>query len=309
MKNKLLLLLLCNMIAVLGFAQSANGEGFNLKNKFKTLGTYLWVADGKICNAYLDFAEKNGVNEIYIFQDCANFETPKYTEKTKSIVSNANKRNIKIFRLISFGKIDNFDSITPKLDFQINQTIEYNRSVPDSLKLAGINFDLEMLADSTGNHAARPELYQEFADYVDSAIRKFKDKFIEHQIQIDFFIGKYDSIVNYRGEKMALFKVFVDEGERTFIQSNKKTAVEQIKYGENIVKYAKEKNKTIIYGTYTCDYPNQEEMYKQLEQMYKKMEHSHTGMQIHTLSGWYENLYSPSLECRGKKTVRACKEP
>jgi len=247
------------------------------------IGTYLWRVPSNISNEIFDFCQKNRVSEIYIAQNEANFPKNNYSELTENIVAEANRRNIKIFRIIgaNYFSIEKMIGDSIKIDEQIEQCIKYNAGVPDSLKLAGINFDFEF---GEIKDTAR---YQAYADCVVRICSKYRGK-----IQLDFFIANYLLPVKYHGKQVNLYKLVIDEADRTFIQSYKPSAEEMYEYARLFIEYAKKKNKTIIYGAETRCYSNSNEMQRQIQRLQEMNDYSNTGLQIHTLSNWMSVCYS-----------------
>ena len=253
-----------------------------LNSKFSTVGAYLWCDFGQLRNeAFFDFAKKNGVSEIYLSQREIDYKDFDFFEKTKYFLEMAHKRNLKVFRLLGSQKrtIEDFKSDITDICKKIQQTIDYNKQVPDSIKFAGIHLDVEF--DSIKDDTK----YQIFSDCAVQLCEQYGN-----QIQMDFSIVKYNSTVMYKGQPTAVYKVIINEAERTFIQSYKNNADSIFEYVKPFIEYAgtTAKKGTIVYTIrpkqFTKGYLY---MNDQLKRLYDMTEYKNTGLAIHTLNNWF----------------------
>ena len=271
-----------------------------LNSEFPVIGAYLWCDFGQFRNeAFFDFAKMNGVTEIYLAQrlvdyykkDNSNnyyYDSSYYFEKTKYFLEMAHKRGFKVFRLlgsqretIKYFKLDIID-----IGEKIQQTIDYNKKVPDSLKFAGIHLDIEFSKIKDDPN------YQRYQIFADSAVRLCEQ--YGKQIKIDFSIIQYHTPVKYKKDSTALYKVIIDIADRTFVQSYnynkypKYNADTIFKIVEPLIEYAEPKNKTIIYTIRPEEFPDGYiKMNEQLKRLYDITKYKNTGLAIHTLSNWF----------------------
>ena len=277
----------------------ASGQGISDKEEmlistFPTVGAYFWCDYGKHRNEiFFDFAEKNKVTEIYLAQRDIDYKTPDidYFEKTKYFLEMAHKRNLKVFLLLGSQSdtITVFKLDLEKISTKIEQAIDYNKQVPDSLKFAGIHLDIEF------DKIKDDEKYEIFSEWIVQSGRQYRK-----HIKMDFSIVKYtykdkvDCIERYReveydGKMVELYKVVINEGDRTFIQSyHRNNACSISDYVRPFIEYAAPKNKTIIYTIQPIDFKGgYKQMYKQMELLYNMTEYKNTGIAIHTLTSWF----------------------
>ena len=257
-----------------------------LKSKFPTVGAYFWCDYGEYRNEiFFDFAIKNGISEIYLAQRDVDYPKSEneYFAKTKYFLEMANKRNLNIYLLLGCqsNSKEAFESDLKKISTKIQRAICYNNQAPDSLKFAGIHLDIEfdkIKCDTT--------IYQPFSDWIEQSCGQYGK-----HIKMDFSIVKYTHKVNYKGQSVELYKVVIDEGDRTFIQRYRNNADSIFDYVKPFIEYAAPKNKTIVYTIQPSDFKGGYiQMYDQMKRLYDMTEcknTQNTGIAIHTLTGWF----------------------
>ena len=255
-----------------------------LDSKFPTVGVYFWCDYGQYRNEiFLDFAEKNDVSEIYLAQRDLDYRKSEidYFEKTKYFLGMAHKRNLKTFLLLGSQKntIPDFESDLKNISKKIYRAIKYNNQVPDSLKFAGIHLDIEF-----SNIPDNAKASQLFSDWIVQSCNKYGKK-----IKMDFSIVKYTRKVTYKEDSIELYKVVINEGDRTFIQSYHRNNADSIyKYVKPFFEYAAPKNKTIVYTIQPIDFKGgYNHMYTQMDSLYNITGYKNTGIAIHTLTSWF----------------------
>ena len=283
------------IIVVMSCGNIAGQSNFDnedtLTSRFPTVGAYLWCDYGQYRNEiFLDFAKKNGVSEIYLAQrdvDYPKFENDSlktvncYFAKTKYFLEMMHKRNLKTFLLIGSQKdsIEHFKSELINISEKIKRAIEYNKQVPDSLKFAGIHLDIEFsnIKDDTTTQ------YQLFSEWIVQSCGEYRK-----HIKMDFSIVLYNQKVKYKEDSTELYKVVINEGDRTFIQRYRNNADSIFDYVEPMIKYAASQNKAIIYTIQPKDFKGgYKHMYKQMSLLYDKTTYENIGIAIHTLTSWF----------------------
>ena len=262
----------------------------SLKSKFPTVGAYFWCDYGEYRNKiFLDFAKDNGVAEIYLAQRKEDYEKYgfDYYQKTKYFLEMTHKRSLKVFLLLGCQSktIEDFKSDIHDISTKIQRAIDYNNQAPDSLRFAGIHLDIEF------SKIKNDSIYQLFSDWIVDACREYRK-----YIKMDFSIVKYtygiggrDVEVKYDGKAVELYKVAINEGDRTFVQSyHRDNAYSIYKDVEPFIKYAAPKNKTIIYTLQPSDFKGgYKQMYYQMERLYDTTDYKNTGIAIHMLTNWF----------------------
>ena len=238
---------------------------------------------------YLDFAAKNGVNEIYYY-------TLTFNDRTSAFIEKAGKKGIKVFLLLDdthyiwdFGK---FRKI-------INKYIAYQNRVPEKYKFAGLHLDIEpLLLPHFEKH--REAFLQDYLDFVVWVCSMYQTRpgFMSPVGTIDFDIPCwYDVDVDYKGKTIKLYQALITEADRVFVMSYRDTAQKTHEISKKEVAFAKNLGKQIILGAETGRVRQSPEdsyygrgkdfFYEQLHELHKLVEYDNYGLSIHHISPWY----------------------
>ena len=268
------------MTSFLG-CQTYSQEVYFKKNT-DVLGVWWWWVDPDKHAAHLDFAKRNGVNEIYYY-------TARLNDRTGSFIEMAEKRNIKVFFLIEkYEYIWDYDSFSKLMD----NFIVYQDSAPENRKFAGLHFDIEP-QEHPDFDENKLVFLQDYMDFVVWVCDNYRDV-----TTIDLDIAWwFDYNITYRGVTARLYQALITEADRVFVMSYKDTAEKTYDVAKEEIAFAKTSNKQIILGTETgnVDYePNVSfygkgtaYFYGELQKLHKLVNYDNYGLSIHHISTWY----------------------
>jgi hypothetical protein len=251
----------------------------------EVLGVWLWYVslDSAQQYKYLDFAEKNGINEIYYCNDLK--------DKTNigSFVARAQKRGIKVYLLV-----DDYKFIWDHALFArtMERFIAYQNKAPENQKFAGLHLDIEPQIHPRYDENALAFL-QDYMDFVVWACSTYSPAGT-----FDFDIAYwFDNEVTYRGEKTQLYKALITEADRVFVMSYKDTAERMYDTAKEEIAFAKSLNKQIVLGAETGEIKDEPEisyygkgsayMHEQLHKLAALIDYDNYGLSIHHMASWY----------------------
>jgi len=246
------------------------------------LGVWWWWVNPEKSNSHMDFAARNGVNEIY-------YHTPEFNRRTGAFIQRAQSRGIKVFFLLG-GYKEIWDYAM--FDETMDRFLAYQASAPGNRKFAGLHLDIEPQI-----HPEYDTNYMEFLqDYIDFVVRAC-DKY-KGQTSIDLDIAWwFDVEIDYRGEKTMLYQALISEADRVFVMSYKDTAERTYEVAKEEVAFAKSINKQIILGAETGPFDEEPGvsfygessayLYEQLTELSHMMDYCNYGISIHHITTWY----------------------
>lgn len=253
-----------------------NNNNNNNNNEKEILGVWWW--DNRIDNSYLDFAEENGVTEIYYYVSTFN-------QKIADFVKTANLKNIQVYWLTGeYQWIENYGSLKEEiakyLDFQKNNNNLF----------AGIHFDIEPHQHPEFN-TRREEIIFNFIDLTFKIKNDYKDVFVEYDLPCWL-----DDEIEYNGQTKPAFEYIFDNSNRITLMSYRDSAEKIYNFAKDEVEYAKTNNKKLILGVETQDVNDSivsffEEGKKFMNQelkYLKSMLPKNFGIAIHHIVSWFD---------------------
>ncbi len=241
----------------------------------RTLGVWWW--DNRIDSTYLDFAEDQGVNEIYYY-------TSSFSQKTSDFIKDANSRGIKVFWLQ--GKYEWIEDI-PSLKNRIEEYRDYQSQ--NEYKFDGIHLDIE------------PHQHPEFEERREELITAFVD--LTAQIQTDYpnLWIEYDipfwleDLITFDGKTKPAYEFVIDNASRVTVMSYRDSADAIYDVAEDEAIYAESIGKPFSFSVETGENEDivtfYEEgaayMYSQLDLLRKRIP-DNFAIAIHHIKDWRE---------------------
>lgn len=243
----------------------------------EALGVWWWNSD--LPESYLDFAQDNGVTEIYYCDST-------FDDDTLNFIKNANDRKIKVYFLAGeYQWLYDSNSLYKKIEqfreFQDANT-KYN--------FEGIHLDIEphQSPDFSENRALLLEklislVYDLSVDYSD----------IKFDYDIPFWI---DDRISFNGKTLPAYAHIIDHADRTFIMSYRDTAEAIYDTAKDEIEYAASVGKPLVLGveTYSTEGDNVSFMEEGKKYMYdeiaklKTMIPKNFGVSVHQIKTWYD---------------------
>lgn len=260
------------VIAIIAFAVRPQSEADK-----RPFGVWWW--DNRLDDTYLDFAEENGVNEIYYY-------TSSFTEKTSDFISKANSKGIKVYWLTGrYQWIEDMSGLTELLD----QYSAFQRQGGSTF--AGIHFDIEPHQHPQFEER-REELLSDFVNLVCDIRDSQPEEFIEYDIPVWL-----DDKVTLNGATKPVYAHIIDIASRVTLMSYRDSCQSIYDCAEDEIAYAKSVGKRLNLGVETGQSDEggfitfYEEgaqfMYSQLEEL-KKLVPADFGTAIHHIKSWRE---------------------
>ena len=246
------------------------------------LGVWWWWVDQDKHAAHLDFAQKNGVNEIYYWTDRLNNRTGLFVEAAK-------ERNIKVFWLLEkYQYIWDYDAFSE----QMKKYMAYQASAPENRQFAGIHLDIEPQVHPDFD-TDKLAFLQDYIDFIVWVCDTYRDC-----TTIDLDIAYwFDYTIKYRGVTSILYQALMTEADRIFVMSYKDTAEQTYKVSKEEIAFAKSLNKQIILGAETGDYDYEPNLsyygkgtgyfYGELQKLRTLVNYDNVGISIHQITTWY----------------------
>lgn len=260
-----------------------------INNEFAVLGTWWWWVDPRNRTKYLDFAAKNGINEIY-------YHTTNFGNQTGSFIEKARDKGIRVFFLE-----DDYNYIWDRKAFRrlMDRYIAYQNAMPEKRRFAGLHLDIE------------PQEHPEFSKNVENFLQDYIDFIVwvcstyktsagsslaAGTVDLDI-AWWFDDVITYKGEETELYKALINEADRVFVMSYKDTAEKTFNIAEEEIAYAKSLNKQIILGVETGRIDEEDDisyygkgmayLNKQLQILKNLVDYDNCGLAIHHISSWY----------------------
>jgi len=253
-------------------------------NKFAVLGTWWWWVDSRNRAKYLDFAAKNGINEIY-------YHTTNFSNQTAAVIEQARDKGIRVYYLE-----DDYNFIWDRKAFgrMMERYFAYQNSVPEKQKFAGLHLDIE------------PQEHPEFGKNAESFLQNYLDFIVwvcsaykTNAVTVDLDIAWwFDDVLDYRGKKTELYKALINEADRVFVMSYKDTAAKIFDIAKEEISYAKRLHKQIVLGVETDRVDEEDDIsyfgkdtayfYGQLGELKNLVDYDNCGLAIHHISSWFK---------------------
>ena len=245
-------------------------------NEKEILGVWWW--DNRIDNSYLDFAQENGVTEIYYY-------VSDFNEKIANFIKEANLKNIKVYWLTGkYQWIEDYASLKNK----INEFLNF-QSTNNNL-FAGIHFDIEPHQHPEFD-TRREEILFEFIDLTYKIKSDYNNIFIEYDLPCWL-----DDVIEYNGESKPAFEYVFENANRITLMSYRDSAEKICNFAKDEIDYATKNNKKLILGVETQDVNDSivsffEEGKKFMNQelkYLKSMLPKNFGIAIHHIVSWFD---------------------
>ena len=276
MKEKFVLIvavamLLCLIGSILAIALQ-NKQKLQVQN----LGVWWW--DNRIDDSYLDFAEDNGVTEIYYYVSTFN-------DKVANFISKANAKDIKVYWLTGkYEWIEDNSQLIQKMD----DFLSFQSTHPNAF--AGVHFDIEPHQHPQFEER-RQELLTKFIDLTYNLKSTYNNVFIEYDIPCWL-----NDEIFYNGTTKPAYAHIIDNANRVTLMSYRDNAQAIYDFAKDELIYAQSINKPLNLGVETQDVnenivtffeEGKNYMYNQLNNL-KTMIPKNYGLCIHHIVSWKE---------------------
>ncbi|MCD2423416.1 hypothetical protein LQ567_11635 [Niabella pedocola] len=249
----------------------------------KPLGTWWWSVNKKDWDTYLNFAQQNGVTEIY-------FSTVDFSETTGGFIEKAAGKGIRVFLLAG-----SYVWISDRTGFinLMNKYTQYQNTAVGTKRFAGIHLDVEPHQDPTFAQR-RAVIMQQYIDFVTWVTSQYSAAG-----NIDFDIPFWlDDTVLYKGQNRLLYEAVISEATRVFIMSYRDTAAKMYDVSKEEIAFASSLNKQLFLGAETA--PSSEGdavsyaeegkayMYSEFKKLSILCGNADYGVSVHHISTWYK---------------------
>ena len=273
-KQKIILVVILIVLALL-FVSCTKNFNANLLNTNCPLGVWWW--DYNLPEEYLQFASKNGVNEIY-YCNSNNFN-----QENADFIITANQLDIDVYWLCG-----DYEWIENKNDFYEEMT-KFEKFQNDYSNLyKGVHLDVEPHQHPNWK-SNRENIIIDYIDFVKTITEKYNN--ICFDFDIPFWL---EDIVTYDGKTKESVKFIFDYADRVFIMSYRDNAEKMVEVAKQELEYAKENNKSIFLSAETGKEEDivtffeegKKYMYSQINQLEKLVDQPF-GFSIHHIKSWY----------------------
>lgn len=257
--------------------KSNNTKNRDVKNE-AVMGVWWW--NNKLdSNLYLNFANENGINEIY-------YCSSEFGEETSSFISSANKLGIKVYLLQGeYEWLDDSSSLFEKIE----KYRKYQTDYPDS-KFSGIHLDIEPHQNPEFKNR-REDLILKLIELANLLKTTYSD--ITFDYDIPFWLD--DNII-YNSSSRPAYQHMIDIADRVFVMSYRDSSDSIISVASDELNYAKAINKTLILSV-ECSSDEGDKVsfaeegravLKNELTKIKQMFNSDVGISIHHIKSWYD---------------------
>lgn len=243
--------------------------------KVQPFGVWWW--NDRLDDSYLDFAQQQGVTEIY-------YCSSKFNNQTESFIDKANKKGIQVFWLAGeYQWIFNYDKVKNKIE-------EYN-SYQQSYKsvFKGIHFDIEP-HQHPEFHSKRNEIISKFVELCYQIKTDYPSLYVEYDIP--FWLN--DEII-IKGQTKPAYQAVIDCASRVTVMSYRDTSQAIYDVAKDEMEYAVKQGKTINFGVETKSSEGdnvsfmeegKNAMMREIERLRKLILPS-CGVVVHQIYTWY----------------------
>ena len=257
--------------------KSNNTKNRDVKNE-AVMGVWWW--NNKLdSNLYLNFANENGINEIY-------YCSSEFGEETSSFISSANKLGIKVYLLQGeYEWLDDSSSLFEKIE----KYRKYQTDYPDS-KFSGIHLDIEPHQNPEFKNK-REDLILKLIELANLLKTTYSD--ITFDYDIPFWL---DDNIMYNNSSCPAYQHMIDIADRVFVMSYRDSSDSIISVASDELNYAKAINKTLILSV-ECSSDEGDKVsfaeegravLKNELTKIKQMFNSDVGISIHHIKSWYD---------------------
>ncbi len=273
-KQKIILVVVLIVFGLL-IVSCTNNSDTNLLNTNCPLGVWWW--DYNLTEEYLQFASKNGVNEIYYCN------SNKFNQENADFIITANQLDIDVYWLCGDykwieNKNDFYEAMAKFEKFQNDYSNIYK----------GLHLDVEP-HQLPNWKSDRENIIINYIDFIKTITEKYNN--ICFDFDIPFWL---EDIVTYDGQTKEAFKFVFDYADRVFIMSYRDNAEKMVEVAKQELEYAKENNKSIFLSAETGKEEDivtffeegKKYMYSQINQLEKLVDQPF-GFSIHHIKSWY----------------------
>lgn len=230
MKKKLVLIIAIVFIiliaagTVAGIVLSVKG---NKNNDAKKSVVGVWWWDNRLGDEYLDFAEQNGVTEIYCYYSS-------FTQKTTDYIAKANAKEIDVLWLAGkYEWVEDYASLKSVME----EFVSFQQSSPS--KFAGVHLDIEPHQHPQFKEK-REELITKYVQLTFDLKRDFPSLRIEYDIP--FWL---DDEVTVGGVTKPAHEFVIDNAYRVTVMSYRDSAEKILDCAKEEISYAKSAGKPL----------------------------------------------------------------
>lgn len=240
---------------------------------------------------YLDFLEKNSINEIYICWP--DFKS----DDLASFVLDAGKRGIRV-SLLS-GDANWIYPDNNGIETVISEFLKYQKNANSQTRLASLHLDIEPHQLQAFNND-KEQILQYYADFVlkvSKAVRKDGEKL---EWDIPFWFDEFE-VTNEKGEKEELLELLARNSDTLCLMSYRDTAEAVLECSEKEISLGKRYGCKIVLGVETHSTEGdhvsfmeegKKTMYRECEKVYgellQKLGKENFGIAVHYLDTWYK---------------------
>lgn len=239
------------------------------------LGVWWW--DNRLDESYLDFAYKNGVDEIYYYTY--------FTDKNAEFIASANSKDIEVYALCG-----DYKWICDYQDFQnyLDDYRQFQTNYPSS-QFAGIHVDVEPHQHPDFD-SRRQELITEYVEFVYKVTTENSD--IKFDFDIPFW---FEDEITFQGITKQAYKFVIDYANRVFVMSYRDSAEGMLSVASDEIEYAHFLDKSIFLGAETGEEEDvvtfmqegRNYFYSQMDLLEKQLSYSNIGLSIHDIKRWH----------------------
>lgn len=241
-----------------------------------TLGVWWWHSDD--IDKHLDFAHKNGVDEIY-------YSDVNFDENTVSFISKANALDIKVYAL--WGEHD-WGEDRSDFDSLMNKYKSYNASNPTTA-FSGVHLDIE------------PHQFDDFDEYRSTYLYNYV-KFVYNtnniygDIDIHYDIPFwFDDEITYKDITKKVYEHVIDNSDKVVVMSYRDSATEIYDTAIDELRYANSMKKSISISVEMNSNEGDKVSFKEEDKrvLYSELEKlpntivEEFGVAIHHIETWY----------------------
>lgn len=269
-------IILIIIITSLSFILNNNLKDTIVNNQESVFGVWWW--DNRIDDSYLEFAEENGITEIYYYVSTFN-------DKIANFVKKANSKNIKVYWLTGeYEWIEDYG----KLQDKMNDFLAFQEQTKNLF--SGIHFDIEP-HQYPDFDKRREEILYNFVSLTYKIRKDYKDIFIEYDIPCWL-----DDMITYNNETKPTFEHIFNNSDRITLMSYRDSAEKIYNFAKTEIEYAKKVNKQVNLGVETQDVNDDlvtffEEGKNYMNNELNKLRNlipQNFGIAIHYIESWYE---------------------
>jgi hypothetical protein len=274
---------LCWALAGIGCGGGGTAEEPFYARDTPALGVWWWKDYGAAQNEYLDFAARNGVNEIY-------YSAAGFSEHTGEFIRQARRRGMAVFFLAG-----DYRYIEDQSNFRslMNRFTDYQNGAEQERRFAGLRLDIEP-HQHPDFAVRRSELLQKYINFVVWACNEYRDDAGRIEFDIPAW---FNDLVVYHAGLVPLYEAVIGEADRVCVMAYRDTADQMYSIAKDEIDFAKTLNKEITLGVET-KYSSEgggitffEEgksaMYAEFQRLKSLVPYNRYSLAVHHIESWY----------------------